>query len=90
MKRNALAAAMLAGAGLCALLTLIFALVLVIQLFPNHVLAAAMVCVLWLVAAVVLGVVGKARLSIAAPTQALESVKEDLEWAKQQLKFATK
>ena len=90
VKRNAIAAAMLAGAGLCALLTLIFALVLVIQLSPNHVLVAAIVCVVWLAAAIVLGLVGKARLRIAAPTQAFESVKEDLAWAKQQLKFATK
>ncbi len=90
LKRNALAAAMLAGAGLCALLTLIFSLVLVIQLYPNHVLAAAIVCVIWLVTAIVLGVVGKTRLKIAVPTQAIESVKEDLEWAKQQLKLATR
>jgi hypothetical protein len=90
LKRNALVAAMLAGAGLCALLTLIFALVLVIQLYPNHVLAAAIVCLIWLAAAIMLGLVGKARLKIAVPTQAIESVKEDLEWAKQQLKPATK
>ena len=90
VKRNAIAAAMLAAAGLCALMTVIFALVLVIALFPNHVLVAAIVCVVWLAAAIVLGLVGKARLRIAAPTQALESVKEDLAWAKQQLKFATK
>jgi hypothetical protein len=90
VKRNAIAAAMLASAGICALLTLIFALVLVIQLFPKHVLAAAIVCVIWLAAAIVLALVGKARLRIAVPTQAFESVKEDLEWAKQQLKFATK
>jgi Putative Actinobacterial Holin-X, holin superfamily III len=90
VKRNAIAVAMLAGAGLCALLTLIFALVLLIQLSPNHVLVAVIVCVVWLAAAIVLGLAGKARLRVAVPTQALESVKEDMAWAKQQLKFATK
>jgi Putative Actinobacterial Holin-X, holin superfamily III len=90
VKRNTLAVGMLAGAALCVLMTLVFVLVLAIQLVPDHALAAAVIVAVWLVAALALGLLGKARLRIALPTQVIDSMKENLEWAKQQLKLAPK
>jgi len=90
VKRNALAVGMLAGAALCVLMTLVFVLVLAIQLVPDHAVAAAVIVAVWLISAVALGLLGKARLRIAPPTQAIDSMKENIEWAKQQLKLAPK
>ncbi|MHB8509442.1 MAG: phage holin family protein [Candidatus Dormibacteria bacterium] len=86
VKRNAIAAGLLAGAALCLLLVLIFLLVFVIELIPHHAIAAAVVAITWLIATVVLALVGKSRLHIAGPEASIQSIKEDLEWVKQQLR----
>lgn len=86
LKRNAIAAAMLAVAGLSVLMFLIIAQVWLILIVPRHVLTAGIIAGIWLVAGAGLGLLGKARLKIAPPTATLESLKEDLEWVKQQIK----
>jgi hypothetical protein len=44
----------------------------------------------WLIAAVTLAWVGKARIKIAGPETSFKSIKEDLEWAIQQIRPETK
>jgi uncharacterized membrane protein YqjE len=84
------AAMLLAASALCALLALIMLLVLVVLVVPAHALAAATLVVVLVALATVLALMGKARLRVGPPERALPhtvaSLKEDLEWVKQQLK----
>ncbi|WP_380164982.1 phage holin family protein [Jannaschia sp. R86511] len=79
---------MLVGAGvvgLLALMTLTTLLVVVLDAFLELWLAVLIVLVLWSVVAAVLGLQGRKKLQDAAPpvpTETVETVKEDVAWAK--------
>ncbi len=77
--------------GLFALVTLTAALVLVLATAVAAWLAALIVAAVYLGTAAVLGLLGRARMTQAtplAPTQAIESVKEDIAWLKNRVKYA--
>jgi uncharacterized membrane protein YqjE len=82
--------ALLAAAGLFALLFLIFLFVTLALVFPlppsPHALAAGIETGVFLVLAAVLGLIGKSRLRIGTPPKTMTSLKEDAEWAKNLLK----
>jgi uncharacterized membrane protein YqjE len=88
LKRNAIAAGMLAVGALGGLMFLIIGQVWLILVLPRHALSAGIIAGLWLIGGAALGLLGKARLKIAPPKATLESLKEDLEWVKQQIKHA--
>lgn len=81
-------AGLLGGAGVVALLMLGSLTAFLIALLATAMstwLAALIVTVLWAVVAAVLGLTGKNKLQEAgspAPEQTIETVKEDVEWAK--------
>jgi uncharacterized membrane protein YqjE len=82
-------AGMLAGAGVAALLglgALTALLIVVLDSFMALWLAVAIVMILWLVIAAVLGMAGKNALQASTPPapQTVETVKEDIQWAKTQ------
>jgi uncharacterized membrane protein YqjE len=82
-------AGMLAGAavaGLLALGTLTALLIVVLDSFLELWIAAAIVLVLWAIVALVLARAGQAALKQATPPapQTVETVKEDIQWAKTQ------
>ena len=82
-------AGMLAGAavaGLLALGTLTALLIVVLDSFLELWIAAAIVLVLWAIVALVLARAGQAALKRATPPapQTVETVKEDIQWAKTQ------
>jgi hypothetical protein len=87
-KRNAIAIGMLVLAAMAALIFVIFLQVWFVARFGHWV--AVGLTVFWLVAAVVLALVGKARIKIAGPENSIKSIKEDLEWAIQQIRPETK
>jgi len=81
-------AGMLAAAGvvaLLALMTLTTLLIVVLDAFLELWLAVLLVLVLWSVVAAVLALQGKKKLKDAAPpvpTETIDTVKEDVAWAK--------
>ena len=87
-------AGLFGGAGVSGLLALIFlslAIVAAIDTATYAWLAALSVGVLWAVAAAVLALQGREKVQQAvppAPEQAIESTKEDVQWAKTQAKSA--
>jgi hypothetical protein len=91
---------LLAGAALCGLFLLYTVVALlvvgVLALFlPHHGLgytavALGIVLVIWLLATAILGLVGKSRLKIAAPEATIQTLKEDVEWVRTQIRPATK
>jgi uncharacterized membrane protein YqjE len=88
-------AGMLAGAAVVALLglgALTAFLIIVLDSFLPLWAAALIVTVLWLAVAAVLGLAGKNALQKATPPapQTVETVKEDIQWAKTQTKSAAK
>ncbi len=88
VKRNAIAVGLLAGSVLTLFLGLIFLQVWLIALIPHHAIAAMVITVLWLSATAVLAFFGKNRIKLAAPQISIQSLKEDLEWVKEQIKPA--
>ena len=86
LKRNAMAAGMLVAAALCALMFFIVGQVWLIVVLPHHAVVAGIIAVVWLLLGVSLGLLGKGRLKIEPPKATLDSLKEDLEWVKQQIK----
>lgn len=82
--------ALLAAAGLFGLLFLVFLFVtiaLVLPLPPSpHALVAGIETVVFLLVAVILGLIGKSQLRIQAPPKTMTTLKEDAEWAKHLLK----
>jgi hypothetical protein len=94
LKSAGLGAGLLGGAGLfglLAILTLTAAAVLGLATALAPWLAALIVAVIYLGIAGLLAALGRARLSKAAPlapTQALESVKEDVAWLKTRARSA--
>jgi uncharacterized membrane protein YqjE len=87
-KRAGAGAGMLGGAGVAALLTLgtlTACIVLVLNEFMDAWLAALIVTVVWAAIAGVLALQGRNKVQEAAPPvpqQTVETVKEDIEWAK--------
>jgi len=82
-------AGMLAGAAVGALLglgALTALLIIVLDSFMPLWLAALIVTVVWLAIAAVLGLAGKSAIQKATPPapQTVETVKEDIQWAKTQ------
>lgn len=86
VKRNAVAAGMLAVAALGLFFAFLFFQVWLIVLIPHHAIVAGVVTLFWLVLAVALALAGKARLKIEPPKLTVQSLKDDVEWAKQQIK----
>lgn len=85
--RNGIAIGLLAAGALGVLFALIFlqvALVLALP-FPGW-LNALGVVLFWVILAAILFYVGRARIKIEAPEKTIQSVKEDLEWVKAQIR----
>ncbi|HEU5004023.1 MAG TPA: phage holin family protein [Actinomycetota bacterium] len=85
-KRNGVAIGMMAAGGFCALLFFILGQVWLIVALGHPSLVAGIVTIFWLLAGTILVLVGKSRLDIKAPRRTLQSLKDDLEWAKDQIK----
>ena len=83
---NVKAAVFLGVAAFCGLLFFIMLLVTIALIIPAHALVAGIEMVLFLVLAVILGLVGKSMLKIGPPPKTMTTLKEDAEWAKQVLK----
>jgi hypothetical protein len=83
-------AILIAVGALLALLAVIMLLVLLVELVAAHALAAGVLALVFGGTAAGLVLVGKARLRVGPPERALPqtmaSLKEDVAWAKQQLK----
>ncbi len=99
VKRNGIALGMLAGAALCGLfvlytlvMVLVFAgLSLVFHRGMGHdAIALLVVLVVWGAAAAILGLLGKSRLVFKMPEATIQTLKDDVEWAKAQIRPATK
>ncbi|TMF12870.1 MAG: phage holin family protein [Chloroflexi bacterium] len=86
LSTNIRGAAMLAAAGLSALLCVVMLLVALIEWIPNHVLAALVAALIFAIICVVLIFIGKGMLKIGPPPKTMTTLKEDAEWAKQVLK----
>ncbi len=83
---NVKAAILLAAAAFCALLFVVLGLVTIALLIEPHVLVGAFETAVFLVLAIVLGLVGKSMLKVGAPPKTMTTLKEDAEWAKHLLK----
>src|SRR2546425_8835404 len=83
---NLKAAVFLGIAALCGLLFFIMLLVTIALVIPAHALVAGIETALFLVLAVILGLMGKGMLKIGAPPKTMTTLKEDAEWAKTVLK----
>ena len=86
LRSNIKAAVFLGIAAFCGLLFFILLLVTIALIIPAHALVAGIETVLFLVLAVILGLVGKRMLQIGPPPKTMTTLKEDAEWAKQVLK----
>jgi uncharacterized membrane protein YqjE len=87
MLRSNIRAAIFLGIGaFCALLFVILLLVTIALLIPAHALAAGIETAVFLILAIILGLVGKGMLKIGAPPKTMTTLKEDAEWARQVLK----
>ena len=84
---NAWGGAMLMAAALCGLVCIVLALVTLALLLPFPAAAATGIeASVFLLGAIVLGLLGRSRLKLGPPKQTLTSLKEGAEWAKQLLK----
>ena len=86
LRSNIKAAVFLGIAAFCGLLFFIMLLVTIALIIPAHALVAGIETVLFLVLALILGLVGKSMLLIGPPPKTMTTLKEDAEWAKQVLK----
>jgi uncharacterized membrane protein YqjE len=86
LQSNLKAAIFLGTAAFCGLLFFILLLVTIALVIPAHALVAGIETVLFLVLAVILGLVGKGMLKIGPPPKTMTTLKEDAEWAKKVLK----
>lgn len=84
------AAAFLVVAGLLLFVTLILGLVALAFLLGNFFLSAGwwlfIIFLLFLLGSVVLALIGKSRLRLGPPELTLETLREDIEWAKLQIR----
>ncbi len=83
---NVKAAILLAAAAFCALLFVVLGLVTIALLIEPHALVGAIETGVFLVLAIVLGLVGKGMLKVGPPPKTMTTLKEDAEWAKHLLK----
>ena len=83
---NIKAAVFLGIAAVCALFFFVMLLVFIALLIPAHALVAGIETVVFLVLALLLGLIGKGMLKIGPPPKTMSTLKEDAEWAKQVLK----
>lgn len=99
LKQNAIAVGMLSVAALSAvfaLYTLVTLLVFIVLSFFFHrgmghdAVAHAVVMLIWVAVAVILGLLGKSRLVFKLPESTIQTIKDDVAWAKAQIKPATK
>ena len=88
VRRNAIAVGMLAGAAFALVMVLVMAQVTLVQVLEPHWLWALGFTLAWLIGAAILALVGRSRIKLAGPTASIQSLKEDLEWVKQQIKPA--
>ena len=89
--RNVIAIGLLAGAGILAFLGLIFIFDTIVEAVPiRHWISALVLAVVFIIVAVVLALVGRSRLKFAPPETTIQSIKEDLEWVKQQIRPETR
>jgi hypothetical protein len=89
--RNVIAIGLLAGAGVLAFLGLIFIFDTVVEAVPvRHWISALVLALVCIIIAVVLALVGRSRLKFAPPETTIQSIKEDLEWVKQQIRPETR
>jgi uncharacterized membrane protein YqjE len=86
LQSNLKAAIFLGIAAFCGLLFIIMLLVTIALVIPAHALVAGIETALFLLLAVILGLIGKSMLKIGAPPKTMTTLKEDAEWAKQVLK----
>src|SRR5436305_14854677 len=86
LRSNIKAAVFLGIAAFCGLLFFIMLLVTIALIIPAHALVAGIEPVLFLVLAVILGLVGKRMFQIGPPPKTMTTLKEDAEWDKQVLK----
>jgi len=88
---NAIAAALLVFGGLLALLAVLVAVPsMVVWLVPWHWQAAAVWAGAYVLLAVLLIMVGRARLRFQVPPRTLESLKENKEWALRRVRSKSK
>ena len=88
---NGIAAGLFAGAATLALLGILVALpVFLVAVLPWHWQVALIWLVLYLLGALVLGLLGKSMLRVQPPRRTLESLKETKEWALQQVRSSSR
>jgi hypothetical protein len=89
--RNGVAVGLMAVAALLAILAIFIAIpVLLLFLISNHVLAAALWIVIYVLGAIALGLGGKFLLRIAPPRKTLASLEETKEWVVHQINSSGK
>ncbi|HWD09126.1 MAG TPA: phage holin family protein [Actinomycetota bacterium] len=86
VKRNAVAVGMLVVALLGLLFAFIMFQVWLVVLIPHHAIVAGAIAAFWLLLTVMLALIGKSRLKIEPPKATIQSLKDDLEWVKQQIR----
>jgi len=86
MTANLMAVGLIAAAALFVFLFVLMLLIALIEWIPNHTLAALVMAAVFLVAAVVLALVGRSLLKFGPPPKTMTTLKEDAEWAKTVLK----
>jgi uncharacterized membrane protein YqjE len=86
LRSNIRAAIFLGSAAFCGLVFFILLLVTIALLIPAHALVAGIETVIFLLGAIILGLVGKSMLKIGPPPKTMTTLKEDAEWARQVLK----
>src|SRR5207302_10577095 len=88
---NGIGAGMLAGAGLLAMLAVLVGVpVLLVQLLSPHWLVAVIWIAVYLVAAVILALVGKSKLRFEVPPKTKRSLMETRDWALLQLRSSSR
>ena len=86
-----IAIGLLVGAAILAFLALIFIFDTIVEAVPiSHWITSLVLVAIFILLAVVLALIGKARLKFAPPEESIKSIKEDLEWVKQQIRPETK
>jgi hypothetical protein len=89
--RNVIAIGLIAVAALGGLFALIFLQVTLVEAIPTPPwLNALVLTIIWIAVATVLFLVGRSRIKIAPPEKTIQSIKDDLEWVKTQIKQVTR
>ena len=87
---NIKAAVFLGIAAVCALFFFVMLLVFIALLIPAHALVAGIETVVFLVLALLLGLIGKGMLKIGPPPKTMSTLKEDAEWLRELTKRSVK